>query len=102
MIYKIPLVLLMPLTLLLSISVIAQEGKRQPPPVQETEGNAEVLDLLKAGLGPQVIIAKIKSSNARFDSSPASLQRLKAAGANDEIIVAVVEASASKRPDESG
>jgi len=84
----------------------AQETKPQqqatPEPVnvpKEADGNAEVLELIKAGLGTQVIVAKIKSSNATFDSSPGALRRLKLAGAVNEIIIAVVEASAPKKTD---
>lgn len=95
--------------LILPISTTAQEQPKQetPPvvaqasaaqqPVEAAAGNQEVLELLKAGMGPSIIIAKIKSSSFKFDTSPAALQALKAAGASDEVIVAAVEAGAPKK-----
>jgi len=46
----------------------------------------------KAGLPAEVLVAKIKSSQCNFDTSPASLQSLKAAGLGDSVILAMVEA----------
>ena len=63
-----------------------------------TLGNKDVLDLFKAGLSSDVIIAKIKSSNVAFDTSPAALQELKSAGLPDPVILAMVEASAPPKP----
>jgi hypothetical protein len=54
--------------------------------------NKDILDLNKAGLPPEVLVAKIKSSQCNFDTSPASLQTLKAAGLGDSVILAMVEA----------
>lgn len=53
--------------------------------------NQDVLDLHKAGLSAEVIVAKIKSSATAFDTSPAALQELKAAGLPDSVILAMVE-----------
>jgi hypothetical protein len=55
--------------------------------------NKDVLDLHKAGLSAEVLIAKIKSSRAAFDTQPAALQELKAAGVPDAVILAVVQAA---------
>jgi hypothetical protein len=69
-----------------------QEPSTKPAEqVQEAAGNQEVLDLLKSGMSAGVIIAKIKASTAKFDSSPTALQALKAAGAVDEVILAIIE-----------
>lgn len=54
--------------------------------------NKDVLDLHKAGLSGQVIIAKIKSSKCNFDTSPSQLSQLKSAGLADDVILAIVEA----------
>lgn len=94
------------LTALLTLPVFAQETRPEPTPgapsapTQQSDavsGNQEVLDLLKAGMSPAVVIAKIKSSSSKFDTSPAALQALKAAGASDEIILVVIEAAAPKK-----
>lgn len=93
------------LTALLAFPVFAQEAKTDavppaPASAQQLDvapGNQEVIDLLKAGMSPAVVIAKIKSSSSKFDTTPAALQSLKAAGAADEVILAVIEAAAPKK-----
>jgi S1-C subfamily serine protease len=65
--------------------------------VQEAAGNQEVIDLLRSGMSADVIIAKIKASWAKFDSSPTALQTLKSAGAVDEVILAIIEASSPRK-----
>ena len=57
--------------------------------------NEDVLGLIKAGLGSSLITAKINSSPSRFDTSPAALQQLKAAGVTDDVLLAMIQASAS-------
>jgi len=52
----------------------------------------DVLDLHEAGLPEQVLIAKIKSSQSNFDTSPSQLKQLKAAGVADAVILAMVQA----------
>ena len=54
--------------------------------------NKDILDMSKIGLPTEVLVAKIKSSQCNFDTSPASLQALKSAGVNDTVILAMVEA----------
>jgi hypothetical protein len=58
--------------------------------------NKDVLDMNKIGLAPEVLVAKIKSSQRNFDTSPASLQALKTAGVRDNVILAMVEAPAGQ------
>jgi hypothetical protein len=55
-------------------------------------GNADVLDLLKAGLSPALVVAKIKQSKTSFDTSPAALKSLKEAKVPDTVILAMIEA----------
>lgn len=63
---------------------------------QEASGsvlkNQDVLDMLKMGLTAEVVLAKIKSSASKFDTSPKALQELKASGVPDAIILAMVQA----------
>ena len=54
--------------------------------------NADVLNMLRMGLSPDIVVAKIKSSACNFDTSPAALQQLKAARVPDAIIMAMVQA----------
>ena len=39
--------------------------------------NAAVLTMLKDGLSPEIVVAKIQSSTCDFDTSPTSLKNLK-------------------------
>ena len=63
----------------------------QTPTVQRLI-NADVLDMLKAGLSQEIVIAKIHSSACEFDTTPAALEALKAANTPDAVILAMVEA----------
>jgi len=62
------------------------------PSVRAQLTNKDVLDLHRAGLPEQVLVAKIKSSQTSFDTSPSQLKELKAAGLADAVILAMVEA----------
>ncbi len=90
-------------TALMAFTTVAQEAPTQPIVTQSTtqvqiaDGNQEILDLLKAGMSPAVIVAKVKSSESNFDTSPTALNALKVAGAADDIILAVIEVSAPKK-----
>lgn len=54
--------------------------------------NADVLTMLSADISQEVIIAKIHSSEADFDTSPNALASLKAAHVPDSVILAMVQA----------
>jgi hypothetical protein len=58
--------------------------------------NKDILFMLKAGLTPEVVIAKIKLSDCNFDTSPSALKDLKGAGVSDTVILAMVQAPAYK------
>jgi hypothetical protein len=58
--------------------------------------NKDILDMQKIGLPPEILVAKIKSSKCNFDTSPASLQALKAGGLGDSVILAMVEAPSGR------
>ena len=80
---------------------VASQPHTQAPPQKLTDSttakpavlsNKDVLEMNKIGLPPAILVAKIKSSQCNFDTSPASLQALKTAGVNDNVILAMVEA----------
>jgi hypothetical protein len=54
--------------------------------------NNDVLGLLKANISDDVIVAKIKSSDCRFDTSPETLKSLKDAKVPDSVVLAMIEA----------
>jgi len=54
--------------------------------------NKDILDMNKTGLPAEILVAKIKSSQSNFDTSPSQLQQLKAAGLADPVILAMVQA----------
>src|SRR5437764_5956042 len=96
------------LTAIMAFTTLAQEVPTQPvvsqqaTEVQVAAGNQEVLDLLKAGMSPAVIVAKIKATQSKFDTSPTALNAMKAGGATDEIILAVIEVSTAKKETVAG
>ena len=88
------------LTNLTAAHAAAQD--RQPQTQAQPAGtkltNKEVVDMVKANLGPAVVIAKIRSSATSFDTTPAALQELKAAGVPDEVILVMVQAASGPAP----
>jgi hypothetical protein len=81
---------------------VAAAAAQDPQPQTQTQSqqpeskrnNKHVVDMVKAGIGSAVIVAKIKGSANGFDTSPAALQELKAAGVPDEVILVMVQAAA--------
>ncbi len=59
---------------------------------QPTVTNDDVLALLKAGLSASVVVAKIQSSDCRFDTSPDALLKLKAQNVPEAVLLAMVQA----------
>ena len=55
--------------------------------------NEDIVKMVKAGLGAQIIVATIKSQGGAFDISPDALVALKNAGVTDEIIATVIQAA---------
>jgi S1-C subfamily serine protease len=77
--------------LALSGTVLSQDAK----PLT----NADIIALVKVGIGVEVIKAKIGASPHEFDTSAQGLAQLKAAGVPDELVVAMLGAgSAGARP----
>lgn len=59
--------------------------------------NANVLQMVKAGIPANIIVAKIKHSQTDFDTSPKALIALKDARVPDSVIMAMVNAVPVKR-----
>lgn len=55
--------------------------------------NEDVMKMAKAGLGDEIIIAKIKSSTCQFDTAPDTLIQLKQSGVSATILRAMTEAA---------
>jgi hypothetical protein len=59
--------------------------------------NDAVVTMVKAGLGEEIVLSKIKASQSQFDLSTEGLLRLKEAGVSETVIKAMVE-TAVPRP----
>jgi hypothetical protein len=55
--------------------------------------DSDVVDMTKAGLSVDVILAKLQGSPNSFDTSPSALTALKSAGVPDAVILAMVKSS---------
>jgi membrane-associated protease RseP (regulator of RpoE activity) len=77
---------------------IKQEMERQSEaaaPTANGQGsltNSDIVEMIKAGIGAEIVIAKIKTTSCSFETSPAALKELKDAGISDSVILAMVEA----------
>lgn len=85
-------------TLALANPLLQQQQPAQTPQSTNELTNKDVVDMTKAGLSADVIIAKIKSSKTKFDTTPNTLTELKAANVTDEVILAMVEGPAVAAP----
>lgn len=94
------------ITALLAAALPTAAAVQEPPPQTQTQSqtsesrltNKDVVDLFKAGIGPAVLVAKIKGSANSFDTSPPALQELKVAGVPDEVILVMVQAAPALAP----
>lgn len=57
--------------------------------------NDSVVSLVKAGLGPETLVAKINATRGTYDTSTDALVRLKQAGVPDPVIAAMLDRSKS-------
>ena len=73
---------------------IASEGSVASNQVhaQASLTNRDIIGLVKAGIGAEIIVAKIKNSSCSFDTSPAALKELKVAGVPDSVVLVMVQA----------
>ena len=63
------------------------------PAAAETLTNATVISLVRAGLGNEAVIAKIKASDGKYDLSTNDLITLKNEGVPGDVIAAMLDAS---------
>lgn len=70
----------------------AQDGATS---TSEVLTNESVITMMKASLSPTIIVSKIRASKTKFDVSTDELIRLKDAKVPDDIVNAMVEASAN-------
>jgi len=68
-----------------------QEVTATPQGVTDALTNDHVLTMVKDGIVGEIIVAKIKASSTNFDTSPATLQKLKEAGVTDGVVLAMIE-----------
>jgi tetratricopeptide (TPR) repeat protein len=67
-------------------------------PAAEVLTNDTIVTMVKAGLGEELVIGKIKISQGQYDVSTDGLLRLKSEGVGEPIIKAMIEASADPGP----
>jgi hypothetical protein len=79
--------------MLIKVMAVALLLAAQAAPAPETLNNDSVVTLVRAGLGPEAIVAKINGSSSSFDTSTDSLVRLKQAGVPDPVIAAMLRKS---------
>lgn len=85
---------------LLSVCVLALvAGLGMPERASaQTLTNADIVKMVQAKLGDDVIISEIKHSTCNFDTSPNALVKLKEAGVSDRVLEAMTEAAHSRAP----
>jgi putative serine protease PepD len=74
------------------------DAPAEPPPTQPeaiTLSNSDVVDLIKANVAPDVVIALIESSRTNFNTAPATLASLKTMSVPDPVVVAMVRAGST-------
>ena len=84
--------LLLTLCQVLSGSVLASQDTQTPLATVKPLANADVLEMLSAGLSQEIVIAKITASACEFDTSPSALKVLKATNVPDAVILVMVQA----------
>ena len=79
-----------------AFAVVLAAGTLSVPVAAETLNNANVIELVKIGLGDEAVIAKIKSSDADYDTSTSALISLKGQGTSSAVIAAMIDAASKK------
>jgi hypothetical protein len=74
--------------------LISQATMAQTAPTVIT--NADVINMAKAGIGDETIVLAIQRGPVKFDTSPQALITLKAAGASDQILNAILASAQGK------
>jgi hypothetical protein len=83
------------LVLILATLTVATPFSQEPTQTQTQTGaseltNKDVLDMVHSGLATEIVIAKIKASPGKFDTSSTTLAELKSANVPDAVIMAMV------------
>jgi hypothetical protein len=91
------------LALLICFPTIALASPAQEQAdAQKVLVNQDVMDMLKSGLPPEIVAAKIKASHCNFDTSVETLKALKDKGVPDSVVLAMVEAPHTVAPPSDG
>lgn len=83
------------LTTAFPASSFQDPAQSQTVAAQSPLTNNDVLEMIKAGLSEEIVVAKIKSSPSKFDTTPTALSELKAGGVPDSVIMAMVQGPAA-------
>jgi hypothetical protein len=86
------------LVLILTTLAIAAPALQAPSQNQTQAAdltNKDVIDMVRSGLSTEIIVAKIRSSPSRFDTSAPTLAELKADNIPDAVIMAMVQGPAA-------
>jgi membrane-associated protease RseP (regulator of RpoE activity) len=76
--------------------IASQSGATVAQPKAEGSlTNNDIVGMVKAGIGVEIVVAKIKTATCSFDTSPTALKQLKDAGVPDSVILAMVQAPKS-------
>ncbi len=59
---------------------------------QRSLSNGDIVGMVKAGIGVEIVIAEIKAAHCFFETSPTALIELKNVGVPDSVILAMVQA----------
>jgi hypothetical protein len=97
-------VLCLALVLVLTTLTVANPLWQEPSSTQTQAApeltNKDVLDMVKSGLATEIVVAKIKTSPGKFDTSATTLAELKAANVPDAVIMAMLgDTPATTSPD---
>jgi hypothetical protein len=86
-------------TMKIKTAITALAMALSTPAFAETLNNDSVISLISAGLGDDVVIAKIKSSSTNFELSTDTVINLKKQGVSGPVLAAMITASAAaERP----
>ncbi len=86
------------LTFPLSVRSVAAKTIQQTQDLKTVLTNADVLNLVASGLPEELIVVKLKQSICTCDTSVPELQKLKAAGVSDAVLMAMIFSSKVPSP----
>jgi len=77
----------------LAISTLFTASSTAQSVDQKVLTNSDVLEMLKGGLPPEIVAAKIKSSHCNFATEMSDLKTLRDGGVPDNVVLAMVQAA---------